>query len=140
MQRKTSSKVDMKVSIFPECVMVKYTFFADMRVSFFRPFIPTLSGSMDSTMDAATVRLGTRILILALIIGAPRPRTFQDRQGICPDQCSGLSLPPRLRVLLRLHCILVTGFGESFLGSLPSGRAALSLSSRFLPPRTLSEL
>src|SRR6267143_1765207 len=87
-------------------------------------------------MDAAMSRLVTRILILALIIGAPRPRTFRDRQGICQAQCSGLSLPPRWRVLLRLHCILVTGFGESFLGSLPSGRAALSLSSRLWIRRT----
>src|SRR5260370_33886909 len=130
----------MKVSIFPECVMLKYTFFADMRGSILRSFIPMLSGSMDRAMDAAMSRLVTRILILALIIGAPRPRTFRDRRGICQAQCSGLSLPPRWRVLLRPHCILVTGCGESFLGSLPSGRAAPSLSSRFLLLRTLSEL
>src|SRR2546430_10769289 len=45
MQRKTSSKVDMKVSILPECVMVKYAFSLDIRGSIFRPSIPTLSGS-----------------------------------------------------------------------------------------------
>src|SRR5947209_13151292 len=56
---------------------------------------------------------------------APRPTTFRDLQGVRPARYSGLSLPRRLRVLPRLHHILVIDFGEPFLGLLLSARAVL---------------
>src|SRR5207244_10345907 len=71
---------------------------------------------------------------------APRPTTFRDRQGVRRARYSGLSLPRRLRVLPRLHHILVIGFGESFRGLLLSGRAAPLLSLRFLLPRPATAL
>src|SRR5437667_210433 len=86
-------------------------------------------------MDSAIARLATRIRILALIMRAPRPTTFRDRQGVRPARYSGLSLPRRLRVLPRLHHILVIGFGESFRGLLLSGRAA-----RFILPHEFSSV